>query len=169
MPSQNDLIKIFEFALNQEQTGKSFFETSCKRLGVGAAVSAFERLIQEEDKHIAFIQSILQDLKNDQEIELPAEVDLETKTGNFFDSRAKSEFLEQCVHESMIPDVTVFNTAWLIEKDLSEYYARMAEKTEGKAREALERLSAWESRHEKFFRDFRDTLSKTYAQMPWGG
>lgn len=45
----------------------------------------------------------------------------------------------------------------------------MAEKTEGKAREALERLSAWESRHEKFFRDFRDTLSKTYAQMPWGG
>lgn len=85
MPSQNDLIKIFEFALNQEQTGKSFFETSCKRLGVGAAVSAFERLIQEEDKHIAFIQSILQDLKNDQEIELPAEVDLETKTGNFLD------------------------------------------------------------------------------------
>ena len=27
---------------------------------------------------------------------------------------------------SMVPDVTVFNTAWLIEKDISEFYARMA-------------------------------------------
>ena len=77
--------------------------------------------------------------------------------------------MEQCVQESMVPDVTVFNTAWLIEKDLSEYYARMAEKTEGKAREALEMLSEWEQQHELFFREFRDKLSQAYAQMPWGG
>ncbi len=169
MTSQNDLIKIFEFALNQEQTGKSFFEASVKRMGVGAAVSAFERLIQEEDKHIAFIQSILDDLKNERDIELPKAVTLEQETENFFDDRAKSEFLEQCLNESMVPDVTVFNTAWLIEKDLSEYYARMAEKTEGTAARALEMLSQWERQHETFFREFRDTLSKTYAEMPWGG
>ncbi len=35
---------------------------------------------------------------------------------NYFDERNRSEFLEQCVYESMIPDVTVFNTAWLIER-----------------------------------------------------
>ncbi|MCF8038184.1 MAG: hypothetical protein K9K79_02610 [Desulfohalobiaceae bacterium] len=169
MSSRNDLIKIFEFALNQEQTGKSFFEFSLSRMGVGAAVSAFERLIKEEDKHIDFIQSILKNLKSDQEIELPAEVDLAPEQENFFDSRARAEFLEQCVQESMVPDVTVFNTAWLIEKDLSEYYARMAEKTEGKAREALEMLSEWEQQHELFFREFRDKLSQAYAQMPWGG
>lgn len=169
MPTHNDVIKIFEFALNQEQTGKSFFETSIKRMGVGSAVSAFESLIKEEDKHIAFIQSILNDLRNDQDIEIPAEVSLEPETENFFDARARSEFLEQCLNESMVPDVTVFNTAWLIEKDLSAYYARMAEKTEGKASQALDMLSKWESRHEKFFKEFRDTLSKTYAEMPWGG
>ncbi len=169
MRPQNDLIKIFEFALNQERTGKSFFEASVKRMGVGSAVSAFERLIQEEDKHIAFIQSILDDLQNERDIELPREVTLEQETENFFDDRAKSEFLEQCLNESMVPDVTVFNTAWLIEKDLSEYYARMAEKTEGTAARALEMLSEWERRHEKFFKEFRDTLSKTYAEMPWGG
>ena len=169
MTSQNDLIKIFEFALNQERTGKNFFEASIKRMGVGAAVSAFERLIQEEDKHIAFIQSILDDLQNERDIELPKAVTLEQETENFFDDRAKSEFLEQCLNESMVPDVTVFNTAWLIEKDLSDYYARMAEKTEGTAARALEMLSKWESRHEKFFKEFRDTLSRTYAEMPWGG
>lgn len=169
MTSHNDLIKIFEFALNQERTGKSFFEASVKRMGVGAAVSAFERLIQEEDKHIAFIQSILDDLQNERDIELPKAVTLEQETENFFDDRAKSEFLEQCLNESMVPDVTVFNTAWLIEKDLSDYYARMAEKTEGTAARALEMLSKWERQHEKFFREFRDTLSRTYAEMPWGG
>jgi rubrerythrin len=169
MTSHNDLIKIFEFALNQERTGKSFFEASVKRMGVGAAVSAFERLIQEEDKHIAFIQSILDDLQNERDIELPKAVTLEQETENFFDDRAKSEFLEQCLNESMVPDVTVFNTAWLIEKDLSDYYARMAQKTEGTAARALEMLSKWERQHEKFFREFRDTLSRTYAEMPWGG
>lgn len=169
MTSQNDLIKIFEFALNQEYTGKNFFESSIQRMGVGAAVSAFQRLIQEEEKHIAFIQSILDDLKNERGIELPAEIPLEPETENFFDERAKSEFLEQCLNESMVPDVTVFNTAWLIEKDLNEYYSRMAQKTEGPARRALEMLSNWEKQHEKFFKEFRDTLSKTYAEMPWGG
>lgn len=57
----------------------------------------------------------------------------------------------------------------IFEKDLSDYYARMAEKTEGTAARALEMLSQWERRHEKFFREFRDTLSRTYAEMPWGG
>lgn len=69
----------------------------------------------------------------------------------------------------MIPDVTVFNTAWLIEKDLSEFYADMADNTGGKAREALKMLSSWEKEHEKFFREYRDKLSETYSKMPWGG
>ena len=69
----------------------------------------------------------------------------------------------------MIPDVTVFNTAWLIEKDLSEFYAKMAQNTEGKAKEAFTMLSDWEKEHETFFKEYRDKLSETYAKMPWGG
>ena len=68
-----------------------------------------------------------------------------------------------------MPDVTVFNTAWLIEKDLSEFYERMASQTEGKAKQALEMLSRWEKGHEIFFRKYRDKLSDMYSQMPWGG
>ncbi len=69
----------------------------------------------------------------------------------------------------MVPDVTVFNTAWLIENDLSEFYGKMADLTEGIAKEALLMLSSWEKGHEKFFRDFRDKLSEVYSKMPWGG
>lgn len=162
-------IKIFEYALNQEKTGMSFFRNSLERMGMGAAVTAFERLIQEEQKHINFINSIIKDLKESGEISSERVEDTQIEPVNYFDERARAEFLEQCIEGSMVPDVTVFNTAWLIEKDLSEFYAKMAERTEGKARTALTMLSAWEKEHEKFFKEFRDKLSEVYANMPWGG
>ncbi len=169
MSEKETLIKIFEYALNQEETGLSFFKSSLGRLGIGAAVSAFKRLIEEEERHITFISRILKDLERDQEIDLKRAEEVALAPVNYFDDRARSEFLEQCIEGSMIPDVTVFNTAWLIEKDLSEFYANMAAKTEGRGKEALTMLSNWEKEHEKFFREYRDKLSDVYARMPWGG
>lgn len=169
MEPDEKLIKIFEYALNQEETGMSFFEISLKRMGVGAAVSAFERLIEEEEKHIKFISQILKDLRKGSDIEPESIEEIVLEPTNYFDDRAKSEFLQRCIDGSMVPDVTVFNTAWLIEKDLSEFYGKMADLTEGKAKEALLMLSRWEKGHEKFFRDYRDKLSEVYSKMPWGG
>ena len=169
MSVNEKVIKVFEYALNQEKTGMSFFQSSLQRLAVGAAVTAFKTLIQEEQKHIDFITRIILDLKEDREIELSSMKDVIIEPTNYFDDRARSEFLEQCVEGSMVPDVTVFNTAWLIEKDLSEYYAKMAEQTQGKAKQALTMLSNWEKEHERFFREYRDKLSDVYANMPWGG
>ena len=169
MSGNENLIRIFEYALNQEETGKSFFEHSLSRMGVGAAISAFKRIIEEEQRHILFINQILKDLKKGDEIN-PTEMKAEIlEPTDYFSAREKSEFLEQCIQGSMVPDVTVFNTAWLIERDLSEFYADMADKSEGKASEALKMLSSWEKVHEKFFREYRDKLSEIYAKMPWGG
>jgi len=169
MTEDKKLIKIFQYALNQEKTGMSFFETSLQRMGIGNAVSAFKQLIEEEKRHILFIDVILQQLEKGRGIDLSGMKDAVLEPTNYFDERARSEFLERCIHESMVPDVTVFNTAWLIEKDLSEFYERMAANTEGESREALQMLARWEKEHEKFFREFRDTLTDTYAKMPWGG
>ncbi len=169
MVTNQDLIKIFEYALNQERTGKSFFEVSLQRMANGAAVNAFKRLIQEEEKHIVFISKILENLHNKQSF-TTAGLGVEAmEPTNYFDERAKSEFLQECVEGSMVPDVTVFNTAWLIEKDLSEYYEKMAARTEGEAKNSLLMLSNWEKGHEKFFREYRDKLSEVYSRMPWGG
>jgi len=169
MPKNENLIKIFEYALNQEETGKAFFEHSLQRMGMGAAMSAFKRLIEEEQRHIEFINQILKDLKEGEEINPSKLKEVVLEPTNYFDARAKSEFLQQCIEGSMVPDVTVFNTAWLIERDLSEFYANMAKNTEGKAKEAFTMLSEWEKAHEEFFREYRDKLSETYAKMPWGG
>jgi rubrerythrin len=169
MAANEKLIKVFEYALNQEETGKGFFQFSLQRMGVGAAVSAFKRLIEEEEKHIQFINTILNNLKQGEEFEPEQLKEVVMEPTNYFDERARKEFLEQCVEGSMIPDVTVFSTAWLIEKDLSEFYEKMAGQTEGRARDAFLMLSNWEKVHEKFFREYRDKLSDVYAHMPWGG
>ena len=169
MANNENLIKIFEYALSQEHTGKSFFESSIQRMGIGAAVTAFKSLIREEEKHIRLITRILNGLRKEGKMELPAGRDLAMTASNYFDKRAKSEFLEQCLEGSMVPEVTIFNTAWLIEKDLSEFYEKMAGQTTGKAKRALTFLSRWEKRHEKFFHEYRDKFSEIYSEIPWGG
>jgi len=169
MPTNQHQIRIFEYALNQENTGLSFFQTSLERMGIGAAVTALKKLIVEEKQHISFISSILEDLRRGGDIDMGKARDLSMEPTNYFDDRARSEFLEQCVEGSMIPDVTIFNTAWLIERDLSEFYSNMAKKTDGRAAEALQMLAKWEKEHEKFFKEYRDKLSEIYAHMPWGG
>ena len=169
LPDNKNQIKVFEYALNQEETGKSFFQSSLKRMGIGAAVSAFKRLIKEEEKHILFIEGIMIALTHGDKINLSNFKHIVLEPTDYFDTRARSEFLQQCIDGSMVPDITVFNTAWLIEKDLSEFYGKMAENTNGEAREAFLMLSGWEKCHEQFFKEYRDKLSDTYSKMPWGG
>jgi rubrerythrin len=169
MGTKENLIKVYEYALNQEQTGMSFFQTSLERMGIGAAVNAFKQLIKEEEKHILFISRILDNLKQGAELDLAEVQEFVLEPTDYFNDRAKSEFLEQCVIGSMVPDVTVFNTAWLIEKDLSEFYANAARSTDGPESEAFGMLARWEKAHEKFFKEYRDKISDSYASMPWGG
>jgi rubrerythrin len=169
MDRNENLVKIFEYALNQEYTGKSFFENSLQRMGIGAAVTAFKALIREEEKHIRLITRILRGLKKSGEMELPDRKDIAIKATDYFDKRSKSEFLAECVEGSMVPEVTIFNTAWLIEKDLSEFYENMVGQTSGKGRKALTFLAKWEKEHEKFFREYREKFSEIYSKMAWGG
>jgi rubrerythrin len=169
MSNQENLIKIFEYALNQEETGKSFFQSSLQRMGWGAAVDAFLQLIKEEQKHILFIKRILDTLQKGRIEALKNIADQEIGMVNFFDERAKKQFLQERLYESMVPDITVFNVAWLIEKDLSEFYEKMANQTEGYAKEAFTLLADWERGHERFFRDYRAKLTEIYSKLSWGG
>ena len=162
-----DIRKIYEYALQREHEGKHFFAENAKRLSHAAAVGVFEQLAAEEQKHIEFIQAQIDAL--DQGEAPSTSIGVELQEEGFFSQRAESEMLEQTMLEAMVPDLPVLRTAYLIERDLADFYEVAAAKSEGQAKEVLQMLAQWERGHERLFKRLHDTAFEEYAEMPWGG
>jgi rubrerythrin len=158
--------RIYEYALQREREGKDFFERNAGRMSHAAAAGIFRRLADEEQKHIEFIQGLLRTLDD---TGADADADQELEPDDRFSQRAESEALDETVIQSMIPDVTVLRTAYLIERDFAEFYEMAADKAEGQAKTALTLLARWERSHERLFKDLHDRVFQEYAEMPWGG
>ncbi|MEJ2735636.1 MAG: ferritin family protein [Anaerolineae bacterium] len=161
-----NLQRIYEYALQREHEGKSFFESNAERMSHAAASGIFRRLAEEEQKHIDFIESLLRSLEGGKGA---AQAKAQLEPEDRFSQRAESEMLDQTVIESMIPDVAILRMAYLIERDFAEFYERSAEKAEGDAKAALNALARWERGHERLFEDLHDRVFQEYAEMPWGG
>ena len=162
-----DIRKIYEYALQREYEGKNFFEQSAERMNNAVAAGAFKALAAEEQKHIEFIQSLLNAM--DQGLPPSSEMGVKLEKDGFFSQRAHSELLDQSVLEAMVPDLPVLRTAYLIERDFAEFYANAAAQAEGPAKQVLEMLSQWERGHEDLFKTMHDKAFEQYSQMPWGG
>lgn len=162
-----DIRKIYEYALAREHEGKRFFQENAARLSHSAAVGAFQRLAEEEQRHIEFIQLQISLLEN------PGSANPETPHSpldtDYFTRRATSEVIDQTVYESMVPDLPVLRMAYLIERDFAEFYEASSRTVEGHARAVLESLAAWERNHERFFKQLHDRVLEQYGEMPWGG
>ena len=163
-----DVEKIYQYALQREREGRDFFLTNAGRFSHAAVSGAFEQLADEEEKHITFIQRLIDGLhtKGTTGLEVGEEMD----RAGFFSARAESEMLDQTVIEAMVPDLAVLRMAYLIERDLAEFYEMAAGQVEGQdAKKALTMLAKWERGHEKLFKGMHDKAFQEYAGMPWGG
>ena len=158
--------RIYEYALQREREGMDFFQRNAERMSHAAAVEIFRKLAAEEQKHIEFIQGLLEALESGQSA---LETGIELKQEDFFSQRAELERLDQTTIESMVPDLTVLRMAYLIERDFAEFYETAAQKVEGEASQALTMLARWERGHEQLFKDIHDKLLEEYMNMPWGG
>jgi rubrerythrin len=161
-----DLLKIYQYALQREREGREFFATNAKKVSHAAAVGIFEKLAAEEEKHIAFIEILIDSLDNPAQKEATA---AEMAQASFFTQRADSEAIDQTIIESMIPDVTILRMAYLIERDFAEFYEMASQKAEGEAKQTLTMLAQWERGHEKLFKGIHDRVYQEYMEMPWGG
>lgn len=159
-----NLQKIYQYALQREQEGYDFFKSNAEKSAHAAAAEIFSRLASEELKHIAFIKGLMAGGETAAE---PSQATLEED--DWFEQRARRELLDQSLIESMIPDVAVLRTAYLIERDLSEFYEAAAANSSGRAKAAFEKLAHWERGHESFFKELHDRIFKEYSEMPWGG
>ena len=163
-----DIEKIYQYALQREREGRDFFRTNAGRFSHAAVSGAFEQLAVEEEKHIVFIQSLIDALhtKGTAGLAVGEEMD---KAG-FFSARAENEMLDQTVIEAMVPDLPVLRTAYLIERDFAEFYELSSQRvTDKTAKQSLEMLARWERGHEKLFKAMHDRAFEEYAAMPWGG
>jgi rubrerythrin len=163
-----EVLKIYQYALQREREGRDFFRNNAGRFGHAAVTGAFEKLAEEEEKHIKFIQSLIdaQQMAGASGLEVGEAMD---KAG-FFSARAESEMLDQTVIEAMVPDLPVLRTAYLIERDFAEFYEMSATRVEDPtAKKSLEMLARWERQHEKLFKAMHDRAFEEYAAMPWGG
>ena len=151
-----DIRKIYEYALQREYEGKRFFEENANRLSHASAVDVFNKLAQEEQKHIDFIQKRIDLISNGNSPDLDLKSDMETT--EFFSERASSEFIQQTVSEAMVPDLPVLRMAYLIERDFAEFYEKAASNATGEAKKLLETLAYWERRHESL-------MPEQYIQM----
>ncbi len=156
--------KIFEYALQREKEGYAFFKGNADKASHAAASEVFQKLADEELKHIQFIKKLME-----QPEEEAPESAAALEEDDWFEQRAKEELLDQSLIESMIPDVAVLRTAYLIERDLSEFYEMAAAKSAGRAHQAFTRLAQWERGHEAFFKELHDKVFQEYTEMPWGG
>jgi rubrerythrin len=163
-----DIRKIYEYALGREHEGRNFFQSNAARFNHAAVEGAFKSMAAEEEKHIIFIQSLIDGLESGETsgLETGAAFDAE----GFFSQRAESEMLDQTVIESMVPDLTVLRMAYLIERDFAEFYEMAAGRVQDPAaKQALEMLARWERGHEELFKKMHDKAFEQYAGMPWGG
>jgi rubrerythrin len=159
-----NLQKIFEYALQREKEGYQFFKSNADKAGHAAAAQVFQRLADEELKHIEYIKNLMK-AGDDDDVQTEAMLEIE----GWFEDKAEKELLDQSLIESMIPDVAVLRTAYLIESDLAEFYENAASKSSGRAQKAFEQLARWERGHEAYFKDLHDKVFEEYTQMPWGG
>jgi rubrerythrin len=163
-----DVRKVYEYALQREHEGRDFFARNAARFGHAAVVGAFEKMADEEQKHIDFIQALIDGLDAGSAAGMAKGVQLDAE--GFFSQRAEAEMLDQTVVESMVPDLTVLRMAYLIERDFAEFYEMAAGRVEeNSAKKALEMLARWERGHEELFKKMHDKAFEEYAGMPWGG
>jgi len=164
--SPMNLGRIYEYALQRERQGKEFFESNAGRMSHAAAAGIFRRLAAEEERHIQFIQGLLEGVADKT---AGTEARTRLRQTDLFSQRAETEMMDQTVIESMIPDVSILRMAYLIERDFAEFYEQAAEQTEGDDKTALAALARWERGHERLFKDLHDRVFQEYSEMPWGG
>jgi rubrerythrin len=162
-----DVLKVLNYALDREREGFAFFSGHAEKAQHAAVVGIFRRLADEEQGHIRYIERLIAD-HSGQGTSRPEAV-AAAHDPSFFSERAASEMIEQTTVEAMVPDLPVLRMAFLIERDLAEFYDAMAAGAEGETKQALVRLAGWEREHERLFKTIHDRVFAEYSGMPWGG
>ena len=159
---------IIRYAMERELQGVDFFKHQAEKVSLASAKDMLLRLADVEMDHYDYLKEQLDHFEKFKQFK---EVDFDlTRENHIFSDRAIQEKLDQQMIESMIPDMSVLRTAYLMEKDFAEFYQNAADNSEDpNAKKLFETLALWESGHEKMFKEEHQRLMEDYMSQPWGG
>lgn len=150
-------LKALAYALQMEKEGENFYKQNADRIKSGKARQVFMQLAEMEKEHQAFIETQYKALTKGYDwVSVDA---LSEEDFSAFDKRQNMEHIPASEVESALGDIPILRMAYLLENDLAEYYAKMAEQTsDEKGKVVFKLLSAWEVKH-------RDMLMTEYKKL----
>lgn len=159
---------IIRYAMERELQGVDFFRQQAEKVCLASAKDMLTRLSEIEMDHYEYLKEQLDHFEQYKKFK---EVDFDlNREKNIFEDRAESELLDQQMTESMIPDMSVLRTAYLMEKDFAEFYQDAADQSEDEnAKKLFNTLALWEKGHERMFKQEYQRLMDDYMTQPWGG
>ena len=159
---------VIRYAMERELQGVDFFKSNAEKVSQASAKDMLLRLADVEMDHYEYLKEQLEYFEKYQNFK---EVDFDLdRESNIFADRADSEKMDQQVTESMVPDMSVLRTAYLMEKDFAEFYQNAADSTDdANAKKLFQTLAIWERGHEKMFKEEHVRLMEDYMSQPWGG
>ncbi len=159
---------IIRYAMERELQGVDFFRQQAEKVNLASAKDMLLRLSEIEMDHYEYLK---EQLDHFEQYKIFKEVDFDLdREKNIFEDRAESEQLGQQMTESMIPDMSVLRTAYLMEKDFAEFYQDTADQSDDQnAKKLFSTLALWERGHERMFKQEYQRLMDDYMTQPWGG
>ncbi len=164
----NNYRNIIKYAMERELQGVDFFRQQAEKLNLASAKDMFLRLSTIEMDHYQYLKEQLDHFEEYKQFK-DVVFDLD-REDDIFRKRASQEKLDQQMEESMIPDMSVLRTAYLMEKDFAEFYQDAADKAvDDNAKNLFNTLAIWERGHERMFKEEYSRLMDDYITQPWGG
>lgn len=161
--------QIMRYAMQMELDGYNFFKEKAEMFVNATTKDLFLKLAQAEMGHYDFIKEQLENYMETDSVDVDFEI-MDKKERSIFETREKSEHIDETLTESDIPDITILRMAYLIERDYAEFYKKAAEKTDDNdVKKVFEKLAKWEEGHEKLFKEEYDNRMEEYMNLPWGG
>ena len=161
------LLRIFTYALSVEQAGLEFFSERALRSENPTIVQIYQRLTVEERGHVEYIKRLIDKQQAGERVK-PSKLSADVTTPNAEVYQAwETAVGEQIESGDLSADVAALRMAYLIERDLSEFYRQAADYCDDHARAALLLLATWEADHEKLFKSLYDKAFSAYLRLPW--
>lgn len=159
---------IIRYAMERELQGVDFFRQQAEKVNLASAKDMLLRLSEIEMDHYEYLKEQLDHFEQYKKFK---EVDFDLdREKNIFEDRSEAEQLDQQMTESMIPDMSVLRTAYLMEKDFAEFYQDAADQSDDEnANKLFSTLALWERGHERMFKQEYQRLMDDYMTQPWGG